>query len=209
MTPNCDGHHRLCSLRSHRFGSIDRLERSNALDPRRHYLESCFYRRDSCDGRFAVQHCSASASVRGDRSHHHSPRPGRNFCCGCQSACQSGGARMEAAPSERARMRRSGTQGTRPERRGPGAKGSLSQSSQSCRTPEAMRRPGQACDAQLTVFHTGRHFDADLVTNVPYTCLEANEVIESSAASISLGPRNRSRYYLKSSIAARADVITA
>jgi hypothetical protein len=41
-----------------------------------------------------------------------------------------------------------------------------------------MRRPGQACDAQLTVFRTGRHFDADLVANVPHTCLEANEVIE-------------------------------
>jgi len=163
----------------------------------------------TCGSRFAVQRCGASASVSGEHSYHHSPRRGsrrgRDFCC----ACQSGGARMEAAPSGRARMRRSGTQGTRQERRGPGAKGSLSQSSQSCRTPEAMRRPGQACDAQLTVFHTGRHFDADLVTNVPYTCLEANEVIESSADSISLGPRNRSRYYLKSSIAARADVITA
>jgi hypothetical protein len=41
-----------------------------------------------------------------------------------------------------------------------------------------MRRSGQACDAQLTVFRTGRHFDADLVANVPYTCLEANEVTE-------------------------------
>ena len=128
----------------------------------------------TCGSRFAVQRCGASASVRGELSYHHSPRRGsrrgRDFCC----ACQSSGARMEAAPSGRARMRRSGTQGTRPERRGPSTKGSLSQSSQSCRTSQAMRRRGQGCGCpHLTVFPTGRYFDAGLVTNVPYTCLGA------------------------------------